>query len=1567
MATSTVLDLYKAGKELGYEGTALQQFVKDVQGEERNLRCEEREERSKAMDIEFERQKELQQEKLAQEEKLQQEKLAQEEKLQREKLAHEGEMAKLNATAKKEELEELINANKMKQHELELKEKEMKDKASSTVKAGQAKMPKLPTWQEKDDMDSYLTRYEKYAQVQAWPGDRWAINLSALLTGKALDVYYRMPEEEIDTYESVKTALLKNFQFTEDGFRQKLFTSKAQIGETAAQYYARLDGYMKRWITLSKIQKTFEDLSGLVMKMAFFDGCHITLATHLKEHGSKTNLELVQLADIYIQAHNLNSLSQANISGAKRSTSTPTINNSNVKQNIVCNFCKKAGHKSPDCKLKRNSASLSCHLCGEKGHIRPNCPKNEKNQSPVKDDRNDGPTCYLCHRKGHMARNCPGVQKAAALVEVDTDEASDSIEKHHCHGCDHKAHAAYFVTDIDISDAEGVKDEVMRDGRNYKICKPGCRTLVGVYNCHKLPTCSCQLEGKDVTMLRDSGCTGVVVHQKFVKPEQYTGQHKLILMIDGSVKKVPVARVNINSPYYQGKVDAMVLSTPVYDVILGNIVGARSVGDPNPNWKKEDILRNGDEEEDVEVSIEDPKEEIGCAVKTRAQIQQEKKKITELIVQELDPVTSKQKTFSMEQIQDDTLKRIWNGLQEEKLWVKTTQNGESWYECKDGILYRIYKNKRRDRVLHQVVLPKLRRQQCIKLAHSSLLGGHMGVMKTLNRITNKFYWPGIQGDVTRFCKSCDICQKTLPKGKVNRVPLDEMPKIDVPFKRVAVDLVGPIYPASSSGKRYIFTMVDYATRYPEAIALSGIDTIQVAEAMMEIYCRLGFPTEVLSDLGTQFTSNLMKEVSRLIAVRRLTTTPYHPMCNGLCEKINGVLKTILRRLCSERPQDWDRYLPAVLFAYREVPQESTGFSPFELLYGRDVRGPMSILKELWIKEDGINDEEVKTTYQYVLELKDRIEKTCELAREELSKSAKRYKRYYDKKAKSRVLQPEDEALLLLPTDSNKLLLQWKGPYKITERVGKYTYKLNIKGRNRTFHINMLKQYWRPNEDESQEEEEEEEIGAVMVVSEDKDEEVSLPVPGGSKETYEDVKYSEELTEERLSEARSLVETYQQIFTDTPGTTNLEEHHIQLTTDEPVKQRPYPLPFSMREIVKEEIQRMLEDGIIERTDSPYSAPIVMVKKPDGTYRLCIDYRKLNRVTIFDGEPMPAAIDIFSSLVEDKYFSKFDLSKGFWQIPIKEEDKLKTAFVTQDGAYQFKKMPFGAINSTATFNRLMRKCLGQVKDVHSFVDDVLVHSKTWEEHLDTLQQVFEAIKDAGLTIRPKKSQVGCLSLQFLGHNVGKGVLSPQEEKVQNILGARPPTTKKQVRSFLGSIGYYRNFIPNFSLIAAPLTDLTKKYNSNSVKWGKNEDQAFTKLKKLITQEPILQIPDFQKTFYLQTDASDMGVGGVLLQEWNDIKCPIAFFSRKFLERQTRYSIIEKECLAIIWSIQKFEIYLFGRQFVLETDHQALTFIDQVKIKNNRVMRWALILQNYRFQVLAIKGSDNVIADYLSRSLD
>ena len=345
--------------------------------------------------------------------------------------------------------------------------------------------------------------------------------------------------------------------------------------------------------------------------------------------------------------------------------------------------------------------------------------------------------------------------------------------------------------------------------------------------------------------------------------------------------------------------------------------------------------------------------------------------------------------------------------------------GETKFIRKKDLTYRQFTNG--NKVTLQLMIPEDFREKVLRLAHETLMSGHLGIKKTLDRVVSEFFWPGVCGDVARFCKSCDICQRTIQKGRVTKVLLGKMPMIDTPFKRVAVDIVDPMEPRSDKKSRYILTMIDYATRYPEAVALPSIETERLAEALVEMFSRVGIPDEMLTDCGSQFTAEVMKEVNRLLSLQQLTTTPYHPMCNGLVERFHATLKQMLRIMCAERPKDWDKYLPALLFAVREVPQESLGFSPFELLYGRNVRGPMAILRELW--SDEVNDEQVLSTYQYVIELRERLEQTCKLAQENLEKVQIKQKTYYDKRARSLKFDVGDKVLLLLPTESNKLLLQ----------------------------------------------------------------------------------------------------------------------------------------------------------------------------------------------------------------------------------------------------------------------------------------------------------------------------------------------------------------------------------------------------------------------------------------------------------------------------------------------------------------------------------------------------------------
>ena len=329
---------------------------------------------------------------------------------------------------------------------------------------------------------------------------------------------------------------------------------------------------------------------------------------------------------------------------------------------------------------------------------------------------------------------------------------------------------------------------------------------------------------------------------------------------------------------------------------------------------------------------------------------------------------------------------------------------------------------------------------------------------------------------------------------------------------------------------------------------------------------------------------------------------------------------------------------------------------------------------------------------------------------------------------------------------------------------------------------------------------------------------------------------------RINGTNGLPDTQiQDIFSDVPGSTDLGEHQIQLLTDEPVRAKPYPLPYHMRAVVEKEVKDMIKLGVIEPTNSPYSSPLHLVKKKDGTYRPVVDVRNLNRQTVFDTEPMPNVDEIYTKLAHAKVMSKLDFTKGYWQVPMAVGDKQKTVFTCSSGTFQFTKMPFGLVNSGVTFNRIMRKLLAGQEHVDSFVDDVLAYTEDWREHMAVLEQVFQKIRGARLTVKPSRCLFGFEKVDFVGHEVGQAKIRALPDKVEQILKVAAPKTKKQVRAFLGLSGYYRKYVKNYAAVATPLTDLTKKGAPNQVRWSDDLQRSFEALKHSLSTAQVLQLAD------------------------------------------------------------------------------------------------------------------------------
>ena len=364
-----------------------------------------------------------------------------------------------------------------------------------------------------------------------------------------------------------------------------------------------------------------------------------------------------------------------------------------------------------------------------------------------------------------------------------------------------------------------------------------------------------------------------------------------------------------------------------------------------------------------------------------------------------------------------------------------------------------------------------------------------------------------------------------------------------------------------------------------------------------------------------------------------------------------------------------------------------------------------------------------------------------------------------------------------------------------------------------------------------------------------------------------------------------------------------EHKIVLNSDVPVRSKPYPVPLHLMKELDKELDTMLEANIIEPSQAFYASPMVILKKPSGELRICINYKNLNKISYFDPEGMLNADDIFDRIGASKCYSKFDLCKGYYQIKLDENSKDYSSFTTHRGLFRFNVMSFGLSSASSTFNRMMRKLLNKTENLDSYIDDVLCHTQDWNTHLSSLETFFTRVREANIKLKPSKCEIGFNSIDFLGHRIIEDSRTPNPTNLGKIIEAARPQTKKQIMSFLGVVGFYRSYVKNFSKLSIPLTDLLKRSLPNKVKWEEKHEQSFQALKNCLLSEPILKLPRIDKPFILQTDASNRAVGVALLQEYEGILHPISFASRKLCDRETRWSISERECLAVIFGIQKF----------------------------------------------------------------
>ena len=459
----------------------------------------------------------------------------------------------------------------------------------------------------------------------------------------------------------------------------------------------------------------------------------------------------------------------------------------------------------------------------------------------------------------------------------------------------------------------------------------------------------------------------------------------------------------------------------------------------------------------------------------------------------------------------------------------------------------------------------------------------------------------------------------------------------------------------------------------------------------------------------------------------------------------------------------------------------------------------------------------------------------------------------------------------------------------------------------------------------------------------------------------------DLSDEQKEQVKTLLDKYSDMFDGRLGFTSAVEHDIDTGDSPPVRSAPHRVPPFLEEKVRAEIQRLVELGVLEESNGYWSSPTCFVAKKDGRVRICADLRKVNAVTKMPAYPVPRIDAILDSLGGNSMFCVLDLRMCYFQIGVKEEDRPKTTIVTPFGAWQHRRLPMGLNGAAASCARMLDIVLRDLPSgtCHSYFDDVCLGGKSFAETLQKLELVLQRLHQAGLTINLEKCSLFRSSVKFLGHVVNAEGLSLDPDRVSKVRDWPVPRTAKQLSSFLGLAGYMRKFVKNVASISAPLFKLLQK--DVRFQWSDEAQFAFDRLRKALSEAPVLTLPDFSRdagSFILDCDSSDTQAGAVLLQVQDGVEKVIAYGSQKLSKAQMNYGTTQKELLAVVIFVQKFSAYLMGREFKVRSDHASLRWLLNFRNPSGMLARWFEILSQFHFTIEHRPGAQHTVPDALSR---
>ena len=784
---------------------------------------------------------------------------------------------------------------------------------------------------------------------------------------------------------------------------------------------------------------------------------------------------------------------------------------------------------------------------------------------------------------------------------------------------------------------------------------------------------------------------------------------------------------------------------------------------------------------------------------------------------------------------------------------------------------------------------------------------------------------------------------------------------------------------------------DVIDRFPVAFAMTSLTAKNVCNALLQLLKFTEFFSVIQSDMASNFNCELTKTFLSMLGCTPRFNVPGRPQQSGLCERLIGTLKNMVSKVAIDHPKSWHQHLGYVLWALRECPNESTNIAPWTLAFGRLPRGPLAVLKKNWTGQRDAPLSLGQTTVEYLEELRKNLEIAHTYVNSHTQRAQQRYVSRYNLRARDKFFAVGDSVLVLSPdSTSSKVFSRWKGPGVIRDVMSKHSYLVELDGVRRHIHADKLRRY-HVQVDEvccnhavcsvvtAAATEEAVVNHCAIIHDEDKDfGDITVIDPTPKVTDYSlpsqkiDPAKLAHLSEQQREELLAVLDKYADCFSERPGCCNLMQHEIHVTEDfKPKRLKAYRVPENLKPEVRRQIQEMLDMDIIQPSKSEMASPIVCVLKgkqgQDGV-RIAVDYRYVNKHCEGDAYPLPNIEDVIQRVGKANWISTFDLKGAYLNVPVKPEHQWLTAFVWDEGLYEFKRAPFGQKGSGCTFVRVIQQVLQPIKEfADSYVDDISVFSNQWRSHLTHLERFLQVVKDSGFTLNLKKTCLAQSQVKFLGHIIGSGQRRADPDKVKVVHEMRRPESKKQIRQVLGFFSFFRDYIPNFSAIAKPLTDLTGKRVPNRIPWGEPQEKAFQTLKSQLCKATVeaLSIVDFKKPFTLHVDTSDHTVAAVLTQVADDgTERPVAFASNKLNKTQKNWSVIEKESFAAIWALRKFRNWVFGKTVTIYTDHSPITFLTETAPKSAKLMRWSLALQEYDVIFRYKAGKNNAAADCLSR---